>query len=69
MVAMTVIVWVVEESGVRVELVELAEAEVLKQMPEAEPKHWTTLAPADPAAVVKRVEVRQGLEVREQALG
>lgn len=38
-------------------------------MPEAVPKHWTTLEPADPAAVVELMEVPQGLEVREQALG
>lgn len=38
-------------------------------MPEAVPKHWTTLGPADPAAVVKLTEVQQGLEAREQALG
>lgn len=38
-------------------------------MPEAVPKHWTTLEPADPAAVVELTEVQQGLEVREQALG
>lgn len=32
------------------------------------PKHWTTLAPADPAAVVELAEAQQGLMVPEQAL-
>lgn len=62
---------IVEELGVpvvSVEVAEFAEAEVLKQMPGSVPKHWTTLAPADPAAVVKLAQVQQGLEVREQAL-
>lgn len=38
-------------------------------MPESVPKHWTTLEPVNPAAVVELPEAQQGLKVQVQVLG